>query len=70
MVSVAAMAMMFCQGPGCGPSFLHMQSAQATLADGNQQRLQNNRGALRALARCVGFVVCLRSTNCIYPPVN
>ena len=22
------------------------------------------------VARCVGFVVCLRSTNCIYPPVN
>ena len=49
MVSVAAMAMMFCQGPDCGPSFLHMQSAQATLADGNQQRLQNNRGAWRAV---------------------
>ena len=49
MVSVAAMAMMFCQDPDCGPSFLHMQSAQATLADGNQQRLQNNRGAWRAV---------------------
>jgi hypothetical protein len=45
-----------------------MQSAQATLADGNQQRLQNNRGAWRVARGALCGICSLFVFNQLHLP--